>query len=221
MTAARPARGEVPRLHVVTDDAVLARPGWIEQALALLGSVTSPIALHVRGPATDGSTLFEITTRLRRARREGSWVIVNDRVDVALAAGADGVHLARRSLPAAEARAILGSEPVLGASLHGSDEVAAARAWGAEFAFVGTIFATPSHAGAAELGEQGLRAAVGRAGGLPLLAIGGVDVARVRGLVRAGAHGVAVVRGVWSRGTPAAAVVEYMDAIEDAHHGGG
>jgi thiamine-phosphate pyrophosphorylase len=144
-------------------------------------------------------------------------LIVNDRVDVALVTGVDGVHLGARSLSVAHARAILGGGGVVGASLHRPEEIGDARAKGADYAFVGTIFPTPTHPGVEGMGADGIARAVAVAGGLPCLGIGGIDVARVRDVVRAGAHGVAVVRGVWLHSRPASAVTEYLAALEDAH----
>lgn len=209
--------GALPRLHVVTDDAILARDGWHESAAAILEAGGPDVALQVRGPRTSGSVLYHLADRLVPwARTNRAHVVVNDRIDVALVTDVDGVHLGRRSLSVEHARRILGDRRTVGASLHGDDEAAAVQAQGADYAFVGTIFSTPTHLGVPGMGTDGLARAVARALGLPLLGIGGIDVGSVPDVVSAGAHGVAVVRGVWDHPDPAAAVVEYVKALASA-----
>jgi len=175
------------------------------------------VCLHLRGPGTDGATVHRLATELLpQARRTGARLFVNDRVDVALAAGLDGVHLGRRSLPVAVVRELLRPGIWLGASCHDSAEIAAARQGGADYVFLGTIFATPTHPGVAGMGLGGLAAALGCRGACPVIGIGGIDPAGVAGVLGAGAYGIAVVRGVWAGSDPAAAVRRYIDEIERA-----
>ncbi len=103
--AARTAAGVIPRLHVVTDDQILARPGFRAAALQVLETGGTRVALHVRGPHTTGRAMYQAAAELiLPARRAGAWLVVNDRVDVALALGIRRVHLGARSLPAQVAR---------------------------------------------------------------------------------------------------------------------
>jgi thiamine-phosphate pyrophosphorylase len=205
---------------VVTDDRTLASDRWLVSAEAVLETGGASIALHVRGPGTPGRRVFDLARHLvPRARRVGAWLIVNDRVDVALATGADGVHLGRRPLPVAAARDLLPTGARVGVSVHGADEAERAGAEGADYAFVGTIFPTPSHQGLPGMGVNGLRDAAERARGLPVIAIGGIDVGRAVEAMRAGASGSAVLRGVWSAPDPARAVGEFVRAIEGAIDG--
>jgi thiamine-phosphate pyrophosphorylase len=141
---------------------------------------------------------------------------VNDRVDVALAVDVDGVHLGGRSLPVSAARRLLGSERWVGVSCRDAAQIAASRREGADYAFLGTIFPTSTHPEAAAMGLEGLAATLGGLGGFPVMGIGGVDPASVPGVLGAGAHGVAVVRGVWDARDPAGAVGRYVHAIETA-----
>lgn len=207
----------LPRLHAVTDDQTLGRDGWLEAAFEVLEAGGSRLALHVRGPRTGGAVLFEFARRLMDpAARGDAWVVVNDRVDVALAAGGHAVHLGQRSLDVAAARRILGRRSVVGVSLHASDERGGPRAEGADYAFVGNIFQTPIHEGVPGMGATGLRRFVERARGLPILGIGGIGPEHVSELIACGAHGVAVIRAVWDRPSPADAARELLKAIEDA-----
>jgi thiamine-phosphate diphosphorylase len=90
----------------------------------------------------------------------------------------------------------------------------AARAEGADYAFLGTLFDTPTHPERKGMGLEGLAAAAGRVEGFPLVAIGGIDPVRVPEVLAAGAYGVAVVRGVWDARDPATAVRRYLQAME-------
>jgi thiamine-phosphate pyrophosphorylase len=148
---------------------------------------------------------------------------VNDRVDVALAVGVDGVHLGARSLPVGEVRRLVGAGMWVGVSCRDAAEIEASRREGADYAFLGTMFATPTHPGVAAMGVEGLVAALAGLAGFPVIGIGGVGPASAPDLIGAGAYGVAVVRGVWDARDPAAAVRRYVRAIEGAvsEKGGG
>ena len=207
-------RRTLARLHVVTDDSMLARGGWSARAAAVLEAGGAGLCLHLRGPRTDGATLHRLAEALLPlARRAGASLFVNDRLDVALAVDLEGVHLGVRSLPVGVARALLGGDRWLGASCHDAVEAQAARRDGADYAFMGTIFPTPTHPGVAGMGLEGLAATLARLEGWPVIAIGGVDPARAPAVLGVGAHGVAVVRGVWDARDPARAVRRYLRAI--------
>lgn len=140
----------------------------------------------------------------------GATVLVNDRLDVALAAGADGVHLGAADLAVADARRIA-PRLMIGATCRTRDDVLAAAADGADYAGVGPVFATTSKAGLPEpLGTAGLR----RVGGpLPMIAIGGVTAANAAAVVGAGAAGIAVIGGIWRPPDPVRAARELLAAI--------
>jgi thiamine-phosphate diphosphorylase len=204
----------LPRLHVVTDDRVLSREGWAAHAEAVIETGGAEICLHLRGPGTAGAALHRLAEALlAAARRAGALLFVNDRIDVALAADLDGVHLGARSLPVGIARPLVGQERRVGVSCHGAAEVSRGKHEGADYAFVGTIFPTPSHPGIPGLGIEGLEAISKGARGFPVVGIGGIDSARVAQVMQAGAHGVAVVRGVWDAADPAVAVERYLEAL--------
>jgi len=206
---------ELARLHVVTDDSMLLRGGWPERAVAVLEGSGPGVCLHLRGPRTDGATLHRLAAELLpHARRTGAHLFVNDRVDVALAVAVDGVHLGGRSLPVGAARKLLGRQRWLGASCHDGAEAETACRDGADYVFVGTVFPTPTHAGVVGMGLEGLTATLARLERCPVIAIGGIDPDRVPGVLAAGAHGVAVVRGVWEARDPAKAVRRYVEALE-------
>ncbi len=205
----------VPRLHVVTDDLVLTRTDFLRVAGALLEAGGDALALHVRGPGTDGRRLYELVRELVTLDESGARVFVNDRIDVALTTGAAGVHLGRRSLSVLQTRALVGSPALVGISVHDAREATEASQDGADYAFVGTLYATPTHQGLAGGGPALLTEVAEVADGLSLLGIGGVTPERVSAVLRAGGHGVAVIRGVWGAHDPARAVGEYLSVLGD------
>ena len=201
----------VPRLHVVTDDDILARRGWTEVAMSVLETGGSSVALHVRGPHTSGRVVYELASALVvTARRVGAWLVVNDRADVALAVGADAVHLGSRSLSAKATRASVTTTAHIGVSCRSADDVSLARTGGADYAFAGTVFTSQSHPEGRLLGASGFADIASGQTGFPVLAIGGVSVESTGELMAAGAHGVAVMRGVWDTSDPPAASASYL-----------
>ena len=140
--------------------------------------------------------LYDLTARaVQITRGSGTRLLVNDRSDIARAAGADGVHLTTQSLPADVVRKIYGPEFLIGVSTHSLDEALAAKARGADFVVFGPVFATESKR---EFGEpQGLERLQGITNelqGFPLVAIGGMTLENVRACFEAGASGVAAIR---------------------------
>lgn len=143
-------------------------------------------------------------------RRYGARVLVNDRLDVALAAGADGVHLGADDLAVADARR-LAPDLMVGATCRTRAGAEAAAADGADYAGFGPLLATTSKAGLpAPLGVAAVRAA---AGVLPLVAIGGLSAPTAADARAAGAHGVAVIGAIWRQPDPLAAAKELVAAV--------
>jgi thiamine-phosphate diphosphorylase len=118
-----------------------------------------------------------------------------------------------------DARALLGPDVRLGVSCHSADEAVRARADGADWIFAGTVFPTPSHPDAEGRGVAWIGTVARRVRGLPVVAIGGVRPDRAPELVDAGAYGVAALRGVWDVSDPAAAVREYIQAMNSERRG--
>ncbi len=205
----------IPRLHVVTDDRVLARSDFRRRAREVLEAGGPNLALHLRGPETAGRVVFEYCADLEGpARSAGALLMVNDRVDVALACGLPGAHLPGRGMPTRDARALLGREVVLGRSVHDVDEARRAEAEGVDLLLLGTIFSTASHperpgAGVDLVGRVRTRTRV------PLVAIGGIDETRVGPVREAGGDGVAVLRAVWDRSRVGRAVVGLLEALDE------
>jgi thiamine-phosphate pyrophosphorylase len=207
----------VPRLYLVTDRRATAGRPLVEVVRAALAAVPAEargaVAVQLREKDLEGRALLALARDLRDVTRAaGAGLFVNDRVDVALAAGADGVHLGARSLAAAEVARVA---PWLGiaVSTHTRAEVAAAaRVAGVRFAVFGPVWDTPLKAPyGPPVGVEALRDAA-RAGALPLLALGGVTPERAAVAVAAGAAGVACIRAVIAAPDPGAAVFRLLGA---------
>jgi thiamine-phosphate pyrophosphorylase len=148
--------------------------------------------IHLRERDLPGADLAALTVDLLAITRGSETrVVINDRIDVAIACGADGVHLRADSISVAAARQ-LGPRPFLiGRSVHNASETAAAA--GADYVVAGTVFASLSKAGLGGLlGTEGLKAVV-RAVSVPVLAIGGVSIERAGEVAKAGASGIAAI----------------------------
>ena len=144
-------------------------------------------------------------------------LIVNDRLDVALAVGAEGVHLGRADMPPAMARAVAGNSRItIGVSVESVADALAAESNGADYLGVSPIFATPTKTDTAPaLGRGGLQA-IRQAVGLPLIAIGGLNSGNAADIIRCGADGVAVVSAIVSAADPAAAARRLKSVILEA-----
>lgn len=182
-------------LYVITDAALRPERSHVDLVRAALAGGARIIQL--RDKSSPLSHVVEQGREIRRLACEaGALFIVNDRCDVALACGADGVHLGPDDLPLGEARRLLGDERVIGVSVNSIDEANAALATGADYLGVGAIFgsATKLDAGAA-IGLQRLRE-IKRATALPVVAIGGISRQNIRAVAEAGADAAAVVSAV-------------------------
>lgn len=166
---------------------------------------------QVRAKASTDREVLALTHLVIGAVRPfGACVVVDDRVDVALAAGADGVHLGADDLPVAAARRIA-PDLVVGATCRDREDVARAAAAGATYAGFGPVWATTSKAGLPDpLGPDAITRAEGL---LPLVAIGGVRGERAGAARRAGAHGVAVIGGIWDTRDPVASAKELVATV--------
>jgi thiamine-phosphate pyrophosphorylase len=149
-------------------------------------------------------------------RSHGAVFIVNDRVDLALAADADGAHVGQEDLPASRARQLLGSERILGVSTHDLGQAAAAQRAGADYIGFGPMFATGTKdTGYAPRGLDALRE-IRRAVSLPILAIGGISLANVGDVIAAGATAPAVISAVVGAPDVAAAAAEFRKRVDAA-----
>lgn len=202
----------VPQLYLVTDrHATLGRSLLATVEEALRGGVD---AVQLREKDLPGHELFELAVALRRlCHRYGAQLLINDRVDVALACEADGVHLPEKSFTPAEARSLLGERKLIGCSVHRIEDLRSPTLAGADFVVFGPVFDTPSKRPfGPPAGLDRLARAV-RECALPLLAIGGVDASRAQELRKIGVHGVAAIRALLSVADACQAAAELRQAI--------
>jgi len=171
-------------------------------------------AVQLREKDLAAGQLFELAVELRQLTRQyGAKLLINDRIDVALAVAADGVHLGKAGLPVPEARRMLGSERLIGYSAHSADEALQAQLAGADFVTLGPVYHTPSKAQYGEpLGLSALSEAA-RVVTIPVFALGGVKHASVAEVLSAGAHGVALISAIMVAPNPRAETESLLRTI--------
>jgi len=196
-------------VYLITDRAQTNGRPLLDVVDAALQAGIRAVQLRERDLTT--RELLRLAEGLReRTRRAGAALLINDRVDVALACDADGVHLPANSFAVADARALLGARKLIGVSTHAPAEIVAAARHSADFAVFGPIYDTPSKRGfGTPLGLDGLVEARAAAR-LPLFAIGGIDLEHVAAVRNAGADGIAVIRAVLAAPDPGLAAAALL-----------
>ena len=171
-------------------------------------------AVQLREKDLDTRALLGLAEEVLRITREHRAVLlVNDRLDLAMAAGGDGVHLRSSSIPVAVTRRILGPDRVIGVSAHTVEEVFHAEANGANFVVLGPVYETASKRGFGEpIGLRPIEEASRRCR-IPVFAIGGVTVPRVREVRQSGAFGVAVISAILSAPSVEFVTRQFLDAL--------
>jgi thiamine-phosphate pyrophosphorylase len=201
-----PALPRLPHgLYVLCDDTVAPSLPLLEKAAALLDGGPALLQLRLKGtPAREAVAAARAVTALCRAR--GVPCLINDRVDWALLAGADGAHVGEEDLPVADARALLGPGRLLGATVRSLEDILRAQAAGADHVGLGPVFATRTKAvDAPPLGLEGL-ARICAASPLPVVAIAGITAENIRAVARAGATCAAVASAPFADGEAPARV---------------
>ena len=161
---------------------------------------------------------LDLARLLRHLTRGKALFVVNDRVDIALACDADGVHLGEASIPVDVARRLMGKDRLVGRSVHSVEGAKAAEEEGADYLIVGTVFETPSHPGKVSEGLDLLRQAK-EAVGIPFLGIGGITPSNAASVVEAGAGGVAVISAILASWDPASAATALRETADRALQG--
>ncbi|HTY32100.1 thiamine phosphate synthase [Mycobacterium sp.] len=168
------------------------------------------------GPLEARDELAACEVLAEAARRHGALFAVNDRADVARAAGADVLHLGQGDLPLSVAREIVGPDTLIGLSSHDPDQAAAAAASEADYFCVGPCWPTPTKPGRAAPGLRLVRLAAGLGAALPWFAIGGIDAQRLPEVLGAGARRIVVVRAITAADDPQAAAARLRSALAAA-----
>ncbi len=168
--------------------------------------------IQIREKGISSVEFFEtVIVAIKLCRPLGAMLIINDRADIALAAGADGVHLGQDDLPPEAARRILGPNAIIGVSTHNIDQAIATAKMPVDYIAVGPIFPTQTKSDTERsIGLDGIRAIKKLIGGIPLVAIGGIGIGSIEPVLAAGASTAAVISAVLSSGRPIDATISEL-----------
>ncbi len=204
-------------LYPICDADVCERAGWTvpELASACLDGGATCIQIRAKRAASGWFLQCVEAVATRAAGYEGARIIVNDRADIARAAGASGVHVGQDDLPPVAVRRILGDEALIGLSTHTAAQLAAALAQPISYVAIGPVFRTDTKRTDREaFGLDGVRArASARPRGLPVVAIGGITLDRAPSVIDAGADAVAVITDLFAGDDPRARVAAYLRVL--------
>ena len=200
----------IGRLHVITD--VVLQDRFSHVALAKMAVAGGADTIQFRQKEGSTRALIETAIAVKHACGDVP-LIVNDRVDVAIAAEADGVHLGQDDFPIEKARVLLGEDAVIGGTAKTLVQARQCVADGADYIGFGPIYATGSKADAGLMkGLEGLREMVSGIH-IPIIAIGGIAIENAGEVMRAGAHGIAVISAVCCQPDPIEATHRLMDQL--------
>ncbi|NMB76981.1 MAG: thiamine phosphate synthase [Myxococcales bacterium] len=206
--------GDLLALYLVTDAALAGERGVIEVCRLALRAGVRLVQLRDK-QASDAELIVQARALRALCREHGAYLLVNDRVEVAAAAGADGVHLGQGDAPPARARQRLGPDAIIGVSVRTPEEARRAERDGADYIAANLVFPTATKTDLpGPLGLAGVRA-LRDASHLPLVAIGGINATNAAEVVAAGADGVAVVSAVMAAPDPAAACRGLLQAVRE------
>ena len=203
----------IPRLHLISDRALCPLDHFVSVAAAVVAAGVH--AVHLRERDLPAGDLLDLARRLRSGVGDRAAVIVNDRLDVALVARADGVQLPERGLSVRDARSIVGDRLLVGCSVHDAGGAARAAAEGADYVLAGNVYASRSKPGMAGRGP-GFIADVAATARLPVIALGGVTAERVPEVMAAGAAGIAVISAILAARDPSVAAADLRNAVDAA-----
>lgn len=202
------------KLYLITDRHQAggrSLPDVVRQALE--GGVR---AVQLREKDLAGSELYRLAVELRRLTADfGARLIINDRLDIAQAADADGVHIGINSLPVSVVRRVLGKDKIIGYSAHAIGEALGAQADGADFVTFGPVHATPSKAAYGEPCGVKELARAASALTIPVIGLGGISQATITDTLSAGMAGVAVISAVLAAADPLVAAASLIKKIEE------
>lgn len=199
-----------PCLCLVTDRSLGDQRSLVSRvAEAVAGGVDM---VQLREKDLPGGLLLELALSLKEAIGRNALLIINERVDVAVASAAAGVQLGEEALPVAAARQVLGPGHLIGRSVHSGDGAAQAVTQGADFLVVGSMYTTRSHPGVRPAGPE-LVHRIAKSCSVPLIGIGGINPANVGEVLRAGARGVAVISNILAAPQPEMAARQLKQAM--------
>ncbi len=211
--ASRMGRLRLPSLCLVTDRRVCADKELDDVvAQAIEGGAN---VIQMREKDLSAAELFTLGVRLRAKTKNRSLLLINDRLDVAQACGADGVQLPESGLPTSVARWVMGRHALIGRSVQDIEAGRQAEADGADMVVVGPVFKTKSKPDAKPVGVELIKE-IAESVPLPVIAIGGITPENAGDVIRAGAAGVAVISAICAADDPRAAAKALMEAMSEA-----
>jgi thiamine-phosphate pyrophosphorylase len=204
----------LPRLYAILDVDRTRDQGLAPLELLELWLDAGIRLVQLRAKSMPFGPMLELAEAVvARTHAAGGLAIVNDRVDVARLANADGVHLGQDDLSPADARPLLGSDRLIGFSTHSVAQVEAALALPIDYLAIGPVFATASKARPDPVvGLEGVRTAIERAGRIPVVAIGGITFARAPDVLACGAASIAVISDLLTS-DPKARALEWLSSV--------
>src|SRR6185369_16705549 len=198
---------KLPRVYPLTDVQSSGRSHAEQVRLLSLGGATLIQLREKRMPA------LEFYEQAEAAQQPGVQLIINDRVDIALAIGAAGVHLGQDDMPPEAARKLLGPRAIIGYSTHNVDQAISSIKLPIDYVAIGPIFSTTKSDTAPVVGLEGLRAVRRAIGEFPLIAIGGITHANAREVIDAGADSVAVISALLSAANLTTATQTLLESL--------
>jgi len=200
-------------LYLITDRKLFAAHPLLFSAVE--GALRAGVrAVQLREKELPVRELLEMAYNMRElTRKYGARLFINDRVDIALCAEADGVHLGQSGIPVSAVRNMVKEEFIIGASTHSMEEATTAEREGADFITFGPLFETPSkRAYGAPFGVEALREVRERVS-IPLFGIGGIKHGNVREVLQSGAFGVALISGILGEADIKGATERYLNML--------
>ena len=205
----------IGKLHVLTDTVLQNRFSHIELAIQAISGGADTIQFRQKNGST--KELIEIATKMKHVCSEmGAAFIVNDRIDVAIACEADGVHLGQDDFPIPLARKLLGENRIIGGSAGTPEEIEICLRGGVDYVGFGPIYATGSKDDAGPATGMDILKQIVQTTPVPVIAIGGIDQTNAARVMAAGAHGIAVISCVCCRDDPASATRELHGILSTA-----
>ena len=205
-----------PTLCLVTELSLASGEALLDKVeKAVDGGVN---AVQLRAKELAGGRLLSLARSLRKITGQRALLFINDRIDVAIAAEADGVQLAEDAICVETARRLAGEEMLVGRSVHSLEGAVEAEAQGASFLVLGAIFTSDSKPGVEPAGI-GLLEEAARRVSIPVLGIGGIDQSNAGQVIKAGGYGVAVIRSILASSNPAQATREIKQSMSAAKSG--
>jgi len=204
---------KIGRLHLLTD--VVLQSRFSHEDLTRLGIAGGADTIQLREKGGSTRRMIEVARSMAAVcRQTGVPLIVNDRIDVAIASDADGVHLGQSDFPIPLARRLLGKDKLIGGSAATFEEARMCLADGADYVGFGPVFVTGSKDDAGPVSGPAILKQVVETIPLPIIAIGGITAENIGEVMRAGAYGIAVISAVCCQLDPQGATRALRDALE-------